>query len=439
MRLIRRPAHPRKLLTVGAAAMVTLAALVVAPAVNALAATGCAVTYTAGSWQGGFTANVTIKNLGSPVSGWTLDFTFPDAGQKVAQGWSATFTQTGQKVTARSMSYNATLDTGASTAIGFNGIWTGSNPSPTAFSLNGAACTGSTSPDLPAPSSPPPSTRPPTSPPPTSPQPPTGTTPVAINGPLRVCGVNLCNQYNQPIQLRGMSSHGLQWAGDCYNNASLDALVKDWTADLFRISMYVQEEGYETNPTAFTDQVNNLVDMATARGLYAVIDFHTLTPGDPNYNLNRAKTFFAAVAARHASKNNVIYEIANEPNGVSWSSIKSYAEQVIPVIRAADPDAVILVGTRGWSSLGLADGSNETEVINGGGAFDRASSTAWLDLLDRMKISYANWTYSDIPESSAAFKPGTCDGTNYTGTGVLTESGAFVRSRINTPDNFPTR
>lgn len=485
MRLIMWPAQGRKLLTVGAVATVALGALVVMPAVDAVTATGCSVAYTAGNWQGGFTANVTIKNLGDPINGWTLDFTFPEAGQKVAQGWSATFTQTGQEVTARNMSYNATLGTGASTAIGFNGIWTSSNPMPTAFSLNGAACTGSTGPDSPAPSTQPPTSKSPTSPPPTSPSP-TGTTPVAINGLLRVCGVNLCNQYNQPIQLRGMSSHGLQWAGDCYNNASLDALAKAWTADLFRISMYVQEEGYETNPTAFTNQVNNLVEMATGRGLYAVIDFHTLTPGGPNYNLDRAKTFFAAVAARHANKNNVIYEIANEPNGVSWASIKSYAEQVIPVVRAADPDAVILVGTRGWSSLGLADGSNETEVVNnpvnatnlmytfhfyaathrddaralvnraagklplfvsefgtvnasGGGAFDRASSTAWLDLLDRLKISYANWTYSDIPESSAAFKPGTCDGTDYTGTSVLTESGAFVRSRINTPDNFPTR
>ena len=52
--------------------------------------------------------------------------------------------------------------------------------------------------------------------------------------------------------------------------------------------------------------------------MYAIIDFHMLTPGDPNYNLDRAKTFFAHVATRNAAKKNVIYEIANEPNGVSW-------------------------------------------------------------------------------------------------------------------------
>ena len=59
-----------------------------------------------------------------------------------------------------------------------------------------------------------------------------------------------------------------------------------------------------------------------------------------------------------------------------------------------------------------------TVSATGGGAVDTASSTAWLDLLDQLKISYANWTYSDAAEGSAAFKPGTCAGSTYAGTGV---------------------
>ncbi|MCW3844154.1 cellulase family glycosylhydrolase [Micromonospora yasonensis] len=464
----------RELLVGGAVGALALAATAVLPMTDAMAATGCAVTYTTSSWQGGFTATVTIQNLGDPVTNWTLGFTFPNSGQRVTQGWSATWQQSGSAVTARSLDYNGALSTGASTTIGFNGSWTTANPSPTSFTLNGTTCTGGTT-------TPPPST----TPPPTTPPPPTGTTPLAINGQLRVCGVNLCNQYGRPIQLRGMSTHGLQWFAHCYNDASLDALANDWQADLLRISMYVQEQGYETNPTGFTNQVNTLVDKAEARGMYALIDFHTLTPGDPMYNLDRAKTFFTAVSARNAAKKNVIYEITNEPNGVSWSTIRNYAEQVIPVIRANDPDAVIVVGTRGWSSLGVSEGGNSDEIVNnpvradnimytfhfyaashkdnyrnevqraasriplfvtefgtvtytGDGAVDTASSTAWLDLLDRLKISYANWTYSDAGEGSAAFKPNTCYGSTYAGTSVLTESGNFMRNRIRTPDNFPT-
>ena len=33
----------------------------------------------------------------------------------------------------------------------------------------------------------------------------------AVNGQLKVCGVKLCNQAGQQVQLRGMSTHGIQW------------------------------------------------------------------------------------------------------------------------------------------------------------------------------------------------------------------------------------
>ncbi|MFE9723262.1 cellulase family glycosylhydrolase [Streptomyces sp. NPDC005794] len=448
------------------ATFATVLGLTAAFSPSAVAATGCKVDYTVTSqWSGGFQAGVKVTNLGAPVTGWTLGFTLPDGGQKLVQGWNATWSQSGSAVTVAGVDWNRALATDAAAEAGFTGSFTGANPRPTAFTLNGVACTGSLEAD-----------------PPTVPA---AGTPVEVNGRLHVCGVNLCNQHDRPIQLRGMSTHGIQWFDRCYNAASLDALANDWESDLFRIAMYVQEDGYETDPAGFTSRVNDLVDMAEARGMYALIDFHTLTPGDPNYNLDRAKTFFASVAARNADKKNVIYEIANEPNGVSWSAIKNYAEQVIPVIRAADPDAVVIVGTRGWSSLGVSDGSDESEVVdnpvnatnlmyafhfyaashqddyrstlsraasrlplfvsefgtvsaNGGGAMDRASTTAWLDLLDQRKISYANWTYSEAPESSAAFKPGTCDGGDYSSSGVLTESGALLKSRISTPDSFPT-
>jgi len=107
------------------------------------ATAGCQVTYTVSSqWAGGFTANVALTNLGSPVTSWTLRWSFT-AGQTVTQAWSATTTQSGAAVTASSMGYNGSLATGGSASFGFNGAWGSSNPIPTAFTLNGTACTGS--------------------------------------------------------------------------------------------------------------------------------------------------------------------------------------------------------------------------------------------------------------------------------------------------------
>jgi endoglucanase len=414
------------------------------------------------SWNNGYQAQVTVNNnTSSQIRTWKVELTFP-AGTSVTQSWSATQAVSGSTYTFTPAGWNATVAAGASTSFGFIVSGTGR---PTSCLVNGQSCTGTTSP------SPSVSVSPSTSVPPT-----TGT-PVQVNGQLRVCGTKLCNESGQAVQLKGMSTHGIQWFPNCYTDASLDVLAKEWSADLFRISMYVQEQGYETDPAGFTNRVNNLVEEATERGMYALIDFHILTPGDPAFNLERAKTFFAQVSARHANKKNVIYEIANEPNGVSWAQIKNYADQVIPVIRANDPDGVVIVGTRGWSSLGVSEGSNSSEIVNnpvsasnvmyafhyyaashkdnyraeveraaaslplfvtefgtvtytGDGAVDVASTNAWFDLLDRLKIGYANWTYSDASEGSAAFKPGTCTAGGFAGTGSLTESGALLRNRI---------
>ncbi|WP_447003231.1 cellulase family glycosylhydrolase [Saccharothrix isguenensis] len=309
--------------------------------------------------------------------------------------------------------------------------------------------------------------------------------PADVNGQLRVCGVKLCNQYGKPIQLRGMSTHGIQWYSQCVKTASLDALASDWGADVLRISMYVQEGGYETNPRRFTDMVHGYIEEATRRGLYALVDWHQLTPGDPNANISLARTFFTEVASRHRDKTNIIYDIANEPNGVSWAGIKSYAEQMIPVIRAQDPDGVVFVGTHGWGSLGISDGRTEQDIVNnpinatnfmytfhfyaashqdeyfaalqraasripifvtefgtqtytGDGANDFAYSQRYLDFLAANKIGWTNWNFSDDFRSGAVFKEGTCAGSTFTGTGVLKPAGVWIRDRMRTPDDFPT-
>ena len=310
--------------------------------------------------------------------------------------------------------------------------------------------------------------------------------PVAINGQLKVCGTKVCNQHGKPIQLRGMSTHGIQWYAQCVNDKSIDALANDWKADVLRVSMYIQEGGYQTNPRKFTDMMHKYIDDVTERGMYVVVDWHQLSPGDPNYNLARAKTFFNEIAERHKGKNNIIYEIANEPNGVSWAKIKSYAEQMIPVIRGKDADSVILVGTHGWGSLGISDGRNQNDVINnqvkasnilytfhfyagshgteylntlsratdkipmwvsefgtqtasgdGGNNFGR--SQQYIDLMAQKKISWTNWNYSDDKRSGAVFKSGTCPSGNFGSTGSLKDAGKWIRDRISSADKFPTK
>ena len=103
-------------------------------------AASCSVTYSANSWNTGFTGSVKVTNTGSTaLNGWTLAFSFAN-GQKVTQGWSADWAQSGSAVTAKNLSWNGALAPGASADIGFNGSHSGTNNAPTSFTLNGATC-----------------------------------------------------------------------------------------------------------------------------------------------------------------------------------------------------------------------------------------------------------------------------------------------------------
>ncbi|HET9516684.1 MAG TPA: cellulase family glycosylhydrolase, partial [Actinoplanes sp.] len=125
-------------------------------------------------WGGGFQANVDVTNLGDPIAGWRLTWTFP-SGQQVGNMWNATATTSGSKVTAADAGYNGALATNATVSFGFVGSWTSSNTTPTSFSLNGVECTGNVGGPTTAPTTPPTTaptvtpTTPPTTPPSTPP------------------------------------------------------------------------------------------------------------------------------------------------------------------------------------------------------------------------------------------------------------------------------
>jgi len=102
----------------------------------------CSVAYSlVNSWPGGFQGQVRVSNTGSSaISGWTLRWTFP-GDQKISSLWNGSYTQSGEQVTVTNAPYNATIAPGSSVTVGFTGTYTSSDASPTAFTVNGAACT----------------------------------------------------------------------------------------------------------------------------------------------------------------------------------------------------------------------------------------------------------------------------------------------------------
>ena len=104
----------------------------------------CAVNYTINNnWANGFTANIVITNSSNTtVQGYTLAFNF-SGNQTVTGGWNADFAQSGSNVTASNIAthWNGTIEAnGGTVAFGFQGAYSGSNPIPSLFTLNGDTC-----------------------------------------------------------------------------------------------------------------------------------------------------------------------------------------------------------------------------------------------------------------------------------------------------------
>jgi mannan endo-1,4-beta-mannosidase len=105
-------------------------------------ATPCSVGYrVVGEWPGGFQGELTLRNPGTAaINGWKLVFAFAD-GQTVTNMWGGTATQSGGTVSVAPASYTSTIPAGGSVTVGFLGSKGATNTAPTAFTLNGSACT----------------------------------------------------------------------------------------------------------------------------------------------------------------------------------------------------------------------------------------------------------------------------------------------------------
>ena len=296
-------------------------------------------------------------------------------------------------------------------------------------------------------------------------------TPFGQHGALHVENGKLTDENGNTVQLYGMSTHGIAWFPQYINYDSFRTLRDDWNTNCIRLAMYTAEYGGYCaggDKEQLKQLVKDGVSYATELGMYVIVDWHILSDCDPNQNKDEAIAFFREMAEVFADNDNVLYEICNEPNGgTSWDSIKSYAEEVIPVIRAQKPDAVILVGTPTWSqeidkaAASPLDDSNvmytlhfyagthkddlrnrlETCVQNGlpvfvsefgmcdasgNGANDFVSTTKWLDLLNKYQISFCCWNLANKDESSSVFKASSTALSDWTDDD-FNESGRWIR------------
>lgn len=269
-------------------------------------------------------------------------------------------------------------------------------------------------------------------------------------GALQVVGTQLAGSNGEPVQLKGISTHGLAWFPDYVNEDCFAELKNNWNANVIRLAMYTAESGgycTDGDTSYLKELVRNGIQYAANQDLYVIVDWHILSDNDPNLHVEEAKAFFDEISSEFAQENHILYEICNEPNGqTSWGDIKAYANNVIPVIRANDPDAIIIIGTPNWCQFvdqAAADPitgydnlmyalhfyaathkedlrSRMTSAISdglpifvseygicdasGNGTLDFFQADQWLEAMNQAGVSYVAWNLSNKNESSAILR-----------------------------------
>ncbi len=305
----------------------------------------------------------------------------------------------------------------------------------------------------------------------------------SISGALQVSGTQLTNKDGHAVQLKGISTHGLSWFPEYVNKECFRQLREEWNVNVIRLAMYTAEYGGYCSggdQEALKELIRNGVEYASELDMYVILDWHILSDGNPNTYLDQARDFFQEMSQDYASRNNVLYEICNEPNGsTSWSDIKAYAEEIIPVIRNNDEDGIIIVGTPNWSqyvdqaaadpisgydnimySLHFYAATHKdslrkamTDAIDAGlpifvseygicdasgnGSIDENQARKWIDVMNQYGISYVAWNLSNKSETSAILSAG-CNKTSGFTEDDLSSSGRWLFAMLtgeDTPDS----
>jgi len=289
---------------------------------------------------------------------------------------------------------------------------------------------------------------------------------VADHGRLRVRGNQIVDSAGRPVQLAGMSLYWPQWASsgkNFYTAAAVQTLANDWKASVVRAPMPVytpnSTPAIQYNSAANTPYIKAVVDAAIANDIYVIVDWHV--EGDSVLQ-DSAKVFFAEMARTYQGVPNILWEIWNEPINTQWTAIRTYANELLPVIRAYSPN-IVIVGSGSWSKrpqYGISAPIQNDSAIAYAGHFYACNDTtefqntvitaaakvpvflsewgtttsdgrsgfctnwsdSWLALAKRLGISWTNWSFSNIGGGTAALSSSSLTS--------LTTDGTYVKGKI---------
>ncbi len=191
--------------------------------------------------------------------------------------------------------------------------------------------------------------------------------------PLRTSGNQIVDEHGQAVVLNGVAVvDPLIWrqfhgGGAPMREDDFRLLAQEWRVEIVRVPIH--PDLYEHNPGYLQDNVDQIVEWGDKYGMYIFIGYHAhgnaltgeveSTPwgdtfpwhGNPyNPDADLAIAALTEIVQRYKDNPWVIYGTFNEPAFISWTDWRPVAEELVDVIQALHPDALITVSGVNFAS-----------------------------------------------------------------------------------------
>jgi endoglucanase len=205
-----------------------------------------------------------------------------------------------------------------------------------------------------------------------------GTPPATSPNGYYTSGATVCTEGGTPHQFRGVDRPSLEWSSQGVN-ISIDDFrsMVGWGANVVRIALNQDFwlSGAALNDPAYPATVDQAVKWAEAAGLDVILDLHWSDAGDltvtatdvqgPGHSNQQEMAdvnsieFWKEVANAYKGDGHVLFELYNEPNGISWDVwlnggpaghyMAAGMQQLYDAVRGTGANNIVIAGGLSWA------------------------------------------------------------------------------------------
>lgn len=186
---------------------------------------------------------------------------------------------------------------------------------------------------------------------------------------LGVYGNKLINSDYEEVYLKGVNVVSLEWSpkGEQIHR-SVKVALKDWGANTIRLPVvesfwFGRGKGKKiksNDQEAYRKIVDEVIQMASGEGAYVILDLHRY--GAPQ---EFAREFWLDAAPRYANNPAVLFDLYNEPHGISWEHWRNGGEKEVKKKGSKEKKTIQIVGMQDLVDAVRSTGARNVIIAGG--------------------------------------------------------------------------